>query len=566
MKLQSVMWVLRWRLVQPVVNLAVSVSQRVFWLVGYPAYKLAHTVCWIVRWRVIRRLTDLARYMFWRLRWEVAYPIVKKLHGAFWILRWRVARRVADAVRSLLWELRWRVVHPVVKILYSARWIFLWRILKPISNYIQYGFWYVRWRVVYPLLKSVVPTAILRVLYPVRARGLVRFIKDLRIKSIALISFGQYYARGQLPVVTLIGPQAVRSPQPAMFPAEDSAFLGGSSYDYEFPAVNISVIPDAVVFGRSNMVSAGGALLHHDLYQFTHDYTSEELHGKLRILPKAALVKQYEMLSPQTHYRQAALFMDSCSSNYAHWLTEVLPRINAFYNSLGESSHRAGNRALPLLLDAGLHINIQSSLTAIVGGAAQLVWVPNGTQIRVGELTVTSPTGYVPFDRRSSNLSDYNQGKFSPRALAALREQLTTALPPSKHPTPKKVFLRRNSKARSMVNADAIEARLVDEGFDAVSTELLSFAEQFHLFSGAEVVVGATGAAFANLIFCKPTTKIVICIAKFEDTSYGYWQNLACASGNEVTYVLGKISTTMIKTIHSDFWVDEAAVMQAVSG
>ena len=547
MKLKSVMWVLRWRLVQPVVNLAVSVSQRVFWLVGYPAYQLAYSVCWIVRWRVIHRIADLAQFLFWRLRWRVVHPLSKIFYRAYWMFRWRI-------------------VHPIMNKLYSARWILLWRILKPISNYIQYGFWYVRWRVVYPLLKSVVPTAILRVLYPVRARGLVRFIKDLRIKSIALISFGQYYARGQLPVVTLIGPQAVRSPQPAMFPAEDSAFLGGSSYDYEFPAVNISVIPDAVVFGRSNMVSAGGALLHHDLYQFTHDYTSEELHGKLRILPRDALVKHYELLSPQTHHRQAALFMDSCSSNYAHWLTEVLPRINAFYNGLGESGHHAGNRALPLLLDAGLHINIQSSLMAIVGGAAQLVWVPNGTQIRVGQLTVTSPTGYVPFDRRSSTLSDYNQGKFSPRALAALREQLTTALPPSQHPTPKKVFLRRNSKARSMVNADAIEARLVDEGFDVVSTELLSFAEQFHLFSGAEVVVGATGAAFANLIFCKPTTKIVICIAKFEDTSYGYWQNLACASGNEVTYALGKISNTMIKTIHSDFWVDEAAVMQAVSG
>ena len=547
MKLKSVMWVLRWRLVQPVVNLAVSVGQRVFWLVGYPAYQLAYSVCWIVRWRVIHRIADLAQFLFWRLRWRVVHPLSKIFYRAYWMFRWRI-------------------VHPIMNKLYSARWILLWRILKPISNYIQYGFWYVRWRVVYPLLKSVVPTAILRVLYPVRARGLVRFIKDLRIKSIALISFGQYYARGQLPVVTLIGPQAVRSPQPAMFPAEDSAFLGGSSYDYEFPAVNISVIADAVVFGRSNMVSAGGALLHHDLYQFTHDYTSEELHGKLRILPRDALVKHYELLSPQTHHRQAALFMDSCSSNYAHWLTEVLPRINAFYNGLGESGHGAGNRALPLLLDAGLHINIQSSLMAIVGGAAQLVWVPNGTQIRVGQLTVTSPTGYVPFDRRSSTLSDYNQGKFSPRALAALREQLTTALPPSQHPTPKKVFLRRNSKARSMVNADAIEARLVDEGFDVVSTELLSFAEQFHLFSGAEVVVGATGAAFANLIFCKPTTKIVICIAKFEDTSYGYWQNLACASGNEVTYALGKISNTMIKTIHSDFWVDEAAVMQAVSG
>jgi len=116
-----------------------------------------------------------------------------------------------------------------------------------------------------------------------------------------------------------------------------------------------------------------------------------------------------------------------------------------------------------------------------------------------------------------------------------------------------------------MLNAEAIEHRLLQEGFVSVSTELMTFAEQFHTFSGADVVVGATGAAFANLIFCRPNAKIVICIARFENTSYGYWQNLACAAGNTVTYVLGRIAPTLVKSIHSDFVIDETDLLDALA-
>ena len=37
----------------------------------------------------------------------------------------------------------------------------------------------------------------------------------------------------------------------------------------------------------------------------------------------------------------------------------------------------------------------------------------------------------------------------------------------------------------------------------------LSFFEKIYLFKNAEIIVGAHGAGFSNLIFCKPKTKVI---------------------------------------------------------
>ena len=568
----SVVWVLRWRVIRGLANSARTWLWVLRWRVGYPLVKTFYSVVWVLRWRVIRGTANRARSGLWVLRWRVGHPLARKLHSIRWILRWRVAFPIVHKLRSMVWIWRWRVVYPIVKKFYSAKWILRWRVLRPLANYLRYLAWYVRWRLLYPLLKSVVPTAVLRVLYPARARGLVQFLKDLRIESIALLSFGQYAAQSRVVSRQLAAPEAVVTPQAQVFPHEDSSFLGTTRTGFRFPAVSVITLEGATVFGRSNMVFAHNALLHHDLYQFTHDFTSEELHGKIRVLPVKNLVKPYEAVTHTVHYPQAALFMDSCSSNYAHWLTEVLPRINAFRNgltpgsaTLDEPDSSGVNPSMPLLVDAGLHANIEASLLAVIGEAAHVIRVANCTDVQVDRLLITTPTGYVPFDRRSNNLQGHSEGVFSPKALQALRDHLAAVLPMPLTPMPKRIFLKRNTKARAMLNADDVEKRLLMHGFESVSTELLSFAEQFHLFAGAETVVGATGAAFANLIFCKPTAKIVICIAKFENTSYGYWQNLACASGNRVSYVFGKIAPALIKSIHSDFMVDELDVLNAIA-
>ena len=50
---------------------------------------------------------------------------------------------------------------------------------------------------------------------------------------------------------------------------------------------------------------------------------------------------------------------------------------------------------------------------------------------------------------------------------------------------------------------------LKKRGFSKYKVGELSFFEQIYLFNNAKIIIGAHGAAFTNLVFCKPNTKIV---------------------------------------------------------
>ena len=75
-----------------------------------------------------------------------------------------------------------------------------------------------------------------------------------------------------------------------------------------------------------------------------------------------------------------------------------------------------------------------------------------------------------------------------------------------------KVFIDRSDSAFShcqFINNREIINFLEDKGFTSYKLGQLSFQEQIYLFNNAKIIIGAHGAAFANLAFCKKNTKIL---------------------------------------------------------
>jgi capsular polysaccharide biosynthesis protein len=355
---------------------------------------------------------------------------------------------------------------------------------------------------------------------------------------------------------TVAGPETVLTPVPRAFPATCQKYLVSPHTQYQFPETYISTIGPALVCANTNLIFTDSAVVCHDLYDAVRDYTSEEVHGKTYMWPARNRIAWMFGTTPHRTLDCAAIFTDACSANYAHWMTEVLPRIHLFCRSGAPAT-------IPVVVDDGLHPNMLHALQKVVGAGREIIALPKGQRILVKNLTVVSVAGYVPFERRTNRIGNHSHGKFSPMALASLREHLQDGLPDSASPK-KRIMVRRNSGIRRILNELEIEEMLVKRGFTAVSPETLTFAEQIELFSHAEVIVGATGAAFANLIFCKPSTKIIIMIPAFKHTSYWYWQNMACATGNHVTYVLGKITRSFRSGIHSDFHVNPGDLIDAL--
>lgn len=68
---------------------------------------------------------------------------------------------------------------------------------------------------------------------------------------------------------------------------------------------------------------------------------------------------------------------------------------------------------------------------------------------------------------------------------------------------------RRASSNRVLHNEDELVSVLEQRGFTIIQLEYLSFDEQALLFANAEYIIGAHGAGFANMVFCKPGTRII---------------------------------------------------------
>jgi capsular polysaccharide biosynthesis protein len=68
---------------------------------------------------------------------------------------------------------------------------------------------------------------------------------------------------------------------------------------------------------------------------------------------------------------------------------------------------------------------------------------------------------------------------------------------------------RRSQHMRVMVDEPLLEAALAARGFDIIRPERLSVAEQIRLFRGAGVIVGASGAGLANVLFADAGAKVI---------------------------------------------------------
>lgn len=361
-------------------------------------------------------------------------------------------------------------------------------------------------------------------------------------------------------VETVVAQQEVIISPLSIFPEKKAKRCPPPHKAFVFPSLYLGLLHDQVVRGGSNFLIGRHAVVHHDLFRVAYDYTSEELHGRMVIKPKTQeviLLNDAEDVIGEI--AEAASFADAVASNYAHFITEVLPRLHMFV--------RNAPKHVPLIVDAALHSNILSAIRLVAGVDRPLIPVEVGRSIRVRKLWVMSVCGYIPFERRpgSAGLPGHSQGMFSPAALRSMRDAIKTSLTiRGEAIVERKIFIRRNSGYRNISNTLEIERFLVACGFEVAEPEKLSFEQQVILFSSASVVVGATGAAFANLVFCNPGCNLVIMYGEHKCMSYYYWQSIARACGGQITGVLGKISGGFSRSIHSDFYVDPRDVLAAV--
>ena len=103
-----------------------------------------------------------------------------------------------------------------------------------------------------------------------------------------------------------------------------------------------------------------------------------------------------------------------------------------------------------------------------------------------------------------------------------------------------------------IINDDEVKDYLIKKGFSIYKVGTLNFFEQIYLFNNAKIIIGAHGAAFANLVFCNKDTKVIDIIPEnhpnLVDASIGKYKKL------NFNYI--KTKKLQNKNLNGDIWLD----------
>lgn len=291
------------------------------------------------------------------------------------------------------------------------------------------------------------------------------------------------------------------------------------------------------VLGWSNFLLHGQVAVHPDLYHPNRDRSPVELYASGKMNKDFTRIRIHQGLLIG-HLPKAINLCDQTPYNYAHWMTEILPRLAL----LGGKSEL---RDWPILVDGGINENQFESLQAVWPWPAEFIRLPSHELVLVDELLNVTPTAYCPHEFRDFHGTQQQgfQFFFSGEALNRLRDCLRARYQRYASRRPRRMYLKRTPlwtyNNRNIADIDAIEDLLDARGIEMVNVTGMTIEQQAKLFMNAEVIVAPTGAALANMIFAPAGCRILVLAAAYDGATYDYFHHIAHLLGHELSFVVG---------------------------
>jgi capsular polysaccharide biosynthesis protein len=307
---------------------------------------------------------------------------------------------------------------------------------------------------------------------------------------------------------------------------------------------------DVRVFGGSNLVLNGDKLISDPLIDFRNTILAEEFKRLVQFDSEYKKVKisYYER---KIKLDRAVVFLNGASFNYAHWITEVLPKI-----VIWSRDHLVSDATL--IIDKQLPDTILESIDFVFKNA-KIIKLERNHSLNIKKCFWYSEVCYIPFHPRI-NSSVMKSATINQKALLLLKE---VVLKKTKYKNdrnyPKKIFIKRKSLLRSINNEKHIISILKKYGYECIDPEDFSFAEQVEIFSQAESVIAASGAAIANMIFAQRGASIFIFMVDHPSTPFHYWTRLLSPLGINVSYLFN--APTDCTDFHSSFSVSSSLLI-----
>lgn len=392
-----------------------------------------------------------------------------------------------------------------------------------------------------------------------------KYFGGLGGKEYKLIAMSKFASQHAIACIS-IAPHSFKTiPGPRFLGSYPFQPIGEPVVQLPMPRLEIYRVENAAVMGGTNFVRVGEHVVHPDEYLPRRDVCPAELNGLAKLDLESNTVS---LFSSQTGAVEKGIsLLGSCTGNYAHWLTETLPKL-LLADSVGVG------KDYPLLVDAWIHPNFVRSLELFDKHRRPLIRVKRWEMVAVKSLVEVTPPAYIPPEYRhflkTKKLSypDPAGFPFSAPALEMLRHAAHEATGGVDARAPQKLYLFRSPEScgntRHVTNIDDIEDIIKKYGYTMLDPAKLSFDEQIRVFSNARKIVSPLGAALANTIFTPPGCRVLGLSPWYQNANYYFFSNFMGALGHSMSYVLGPQADQWGHVVHKNYEIDLAAFKEAI--
>lgn len=237
--------------------------------------------------------------------------------------------------------------------------------------------------------------------------------------------------------------------------------------------------------------------------------------------------------------------------NYYHWLIEIAPKILFLDSKLIDgldfivvSSDVKKIKSFEVILNVFLRYKKID---------LPILFVDPNIDLKISNLFFINTFNNVVFNS-VEKLSDVSFSHYHVESLKKVREILISELGVSElKNTSKKIFLARGSDKVRGYNQNEIIDFFKKENFQIIYLEQLSFKDQIELFYNADFIVGPSGAAWANIIFCKNNSKAISWLPE-NIREFSVFSSLASIFNCDMHFVEAETHSDL--GIHSSYTID----------
>ena len=291
---------------------------------------------------------------------------------------------------------------------------------------------------------------------------------------------------------------------------------------FDSPPIYLTVFREADVYGATNLVTVGDTALS-DMASIDKGKNRYEIEAGCIIgMHKGGRWLQAAYRATDTVIDKAINCMGWACTNYYHFTFEILSRLMYV-------DGRSEYRDFPILVDAGaLAIPQLKDMFDMVNVYHHpIIPIHEYERVHVKNLVYVSRNLWMAPGMRRGITADAQDNLMSSSMADNIRNRiLGESRQERRESSGKKIFLsRRNCKVQRLVNADEVEKIFAESGYQIVFTEKMTFDEQTELFNNADAIVGVTGAAFTNIVYCHEGTQVGIIIS--DDQPAYFYSNIA---------------------------------------